>query len=185
MKLSRESKEQLATILHEATHTYNPPFSKAHPLKKSENSLWGSEQVIINRLELMLIELVRANRYYMDSPRIFHKKEIITDDFCLSVIGYMETRLYEKMTMDELCRALSFSKSYVSRRFSAVCGHSVMEYYNHMKIGEAKRLIRETDLTFAEISDRLMLANPHYFSTLFQKYTGMTPTQYKRSCRRD
>lgn len=185
LKVSREIKEHLATILHEATHTFVPPFSKAHPLEKNQNSLWGSEQAILNRLELLLIELVRTNRYYMDSPRMFHNKEIIIDPFCLSVIGYMESRLYEKMTMDELCRALSFSKSYVSRRFSAICGHSVMEYYNRMKIGEAKRLIRETELTFAEISDRLMLANSHYFSTLFAKYAGMTPTQYKKSCRRD
>lgn len=185
LKVTREIKEHLATILHEATHTYVPPFSKEHPLEKDRNGLWGSEQSILIRLELLLIELVRANRYYVDSPRMFHDKEIITDDFCLTVIGYMESRLYERMTMDELASALSFSKSYVSRRFSAVCGHPVMEYFARMKIQEAKRLIRETDLNFQEISERLMLANPHYFSALFRKYVGMTPTQYKRSCKRD
>ena len=185
LTVSREIKEHLATILHEATHTYVPPFSKGHPLEKDKNGLWGSEQSILIRLELLLIELVRANRYYVDSPRMFHDKEIITDDFCLSVIGYMENHLYEKMTMDELASSLSFSKSYVSRRFSSVCGHSVMEYFNRMKIQEAKRLIRETDLNFQEISERLMFANPHYFSTMFSKYVGMTPTQYKKSCKQD
>ena len=185
LKASREIKEHLATLLHEATHTFVPPFSRKQPLEKDKNGLWGSEQSILIRLELLLIELVRSNRYYVDSPRMFHDKELITDDFCLSVIGYMESRLYERMTMEELASALSFSKSYVSRRFSAVCGHSVMEYYSRMKIQEAKRLIRETDLNFQEISERLMLANPHYFSTLFGKYVGMTPTQYKKSCRRD
>lgn len=189
LTVSREIKEHLAHILHEANHTFAKPFLKGESNEafavSGTRELWGSEQAILNRLELMLIELVRANRYYMDSPRMFHNKEIITDDFCLSVIGYMERRLYEKMTMNELCSALSFSKSYVSRRFSNVCGQSVMEYYNRMKIQEAKRLIRETDLTFQEISERLMLANPHYFSTLFGKYVGMTPTQYKKSCKRD
>ena len=137
------------------------------------------------RLELMLIELVRKNRYYESSPRMFHNKEIITDDFCLKVIGYMESHLYEQITMDELCRALCFSKSYVSKRFSGVCGYSVMEYFNQMKLQEAKRLIRETDQNFQEISDSLMFSNPHYFSTLFRKYLGMTPSQYKKSCKQD
>ena len=48
---------------------------------------------------------------------------------------------------------------------------------------EAKRLIRETKLSFFEISERLMLSNSHYFSTLFKTYVGMTPSQYKKSCK--
>jgi AraC-like DNA-binding protein len=185
VKATREIKEQLATILHEAMHTYVPPFLKTQPLERNDNGLWGSEQSILLRLELLLIELVRRNRYYMDSPQMFHAKEIVTDAFCLSVIGYMESHIYEKITLDALAQHLSFSKSYISRRFLSVCGHSVMEYFSRMKIQEGKRLIRETDLNFQEISERLMLANPHYFSTLFKKYVGMTPTQYKKSCRRD
>ena len=48
---------------------------------------------------------------------------------------------------------------------------------------EAKRLIRETNSNFFEISDMLMFSNSHYFSTTFKKYTGMTPSQYKNSCK--
>lgn len=192
IRVDLSTKQHIAAILHEATNTFEKPFYPPHgsalcesAAEKSSTGLWGGEQSVLNRLELMLIELVRKERYYESSPRMFHSKEIITDEFCLKVIGYMEGQLYEKMSMDALCRALSFSRSYVSKRFAAVCGHSVMEYFNQMKIREARRLIRETDKNFQEISDGLNFANAHYFSTLFKKYVGMTPTQYKKSCKRD
>ena len=56
---------------------------------------------------------------------------------------------------------------------------------NLMKINEAKRLIRDGRHNFFEISEKLMFANSHYFSTIFKKHTGMTPTQYKNSIKND
>ena len=50
-------------------------------------------------------------------------------------------------------------------------------------VPEAKRLIRETEKNFQEISDSLGFSSAHYFSTIFKKYVGMTPTQYKKSCK--
>ena len=148
-----------------------------------EGALWGGEQTVRLRLELMLIEMIRQNRYYDKKPKMFFPKEIITDEFCLRVIAYMEEHLYGKLTMDDLSHTLSFGKTYISQYFAKVCGYSIIDYFNMMKINEAKRLIRETGRNFCEISEALMFSNSHYFSTLFRKHTGMTPTEYKRSCK--
>ncbi|MBQ8551699.1 MAG: helix-turn-helix transcriptional regulator [Clostridia bacterium] len=185
---SREVKQYIALMLHEASLTFTPPFIKyptEEQKKNMANSLWGGEQSILNRLELMLIEIIRSNRFHTSNPKIYHPKEVVNDEFCSRVIDYMELHLYEGMNIDDLCHALSFSKSYISKRFSSVCGCSVIKYFNIMRIQEAKRLIRETDLTFQEISEKMMLANPHYFSTLFKKHIGMTPTEYKKSCTKE
>ena len=63
-----------------------------------------------------------------------------------------------------------------------VSGYSIINYFTMMKINEAKRLIREGKYNFFEISEMLMFSNSHYFSSVFKKYTGMTPTQYKKAC---
>ena len=170
LQASLSTKQHIAAILHEATHTFEEPFHVPYEGNlelKRDNALWGGEQTILLRLELMLIELVRNNRYYAESPRRFYGKELVTDDFCLRVIAFMEQFLYEKFSMDDLCRELSFSKSYISKRFVSVCGVSVMEYFNMMKVGECKRLIRETEKNFQEISDSLGFSSAHYFSTIF------------------
>ena len=114
---------------------------------------------------------------------MFFPKEIIKDEFALKIIAFMEKHLYGKFTMEELSRELSFGKTYISRYFIKTCGYTIIDYFNMMKINEAKRLIRESKYNFFEISERLMFANSHYFSTIFKKHTGMTPTQYKNSCR--
>ena len=186
LEASMATKQYIAAIIHEASSTFDLPFNNPQMQKlklKTENSLWGGEQSILLRLELMLIEIIRDNSYYKSGRKRFFPKDIIEDEFALKVIDFMERRLYGKFTMDEISRELSFGKTYISKYFSKVCGYSIIDYFNMMKINEAKRLIRESRYNFFEISEMLSFANSHYFSTLFKKHTGMTPTQYKNSCK--
>ena len=183
---SMATKQHIAAILHEASNTFELPFNNPRMQEltlKSSDSLWGGAETIILRLQLMLIEIIRENQYYMTSRKMFHSKEIINDAFALRIIEFMDEHLYSKFTLDDLSRALSYGKTYISRHFLKVCGYSVIDYFNMMKVNEAKRLIRETRYNFFEISEMLMFSNSHYFSTMFKKHTGMTPSQYKKSCK--
>ncbi|MBR2353870.1 MAG: helix-turn-helix transcriptional regulator, partial [Clostridia bacterium] len=186
LKASMSTKQHISAILHEASGTFdfplnNPKMQLLSP--KSEGALWGGEQSILIRLELMLIEIIRRNRYYAAGPQLYFTQETVTDPFARSVISFMEEHLYGRFTMDELSHALSFSKTYISKNFAKASGYSVGDYFTMMKIGEAKRLIREARYNFGEISEMLMFSNSHYFSTIFKKQTGMTPSQYKKSCK--
>ncbi len=53
-----------------------------------------------------------------------------------------------------------------------------MKYLNMMRINKAKELIEVTPLKFSEIAYLVGINDPYYFSKLFKKYTGLTPTQY-------
>ncbi|MBQ2719873.1 MAG: helix-turn-helix transcriptional regulator [Clostridia bacterium] len=178
-------KQHVSAILHEATETFELTFNnpRMQPLRLREAPLFGGEQTVRLRLELMLIDIIRSDdRYAPQEPqRMYFTKDVVTDPLALRMIAYMEDHLHSRFTMEEMARALSFGKAYLSRYFSRVCGYSVIDYFAMMKIGEAKRLIRETDKNFGEISELLAFSNPHYFSATFKKHTGMTPTQYKRS----
>ena len=187
IEASLVAKQNIAAIIHEASSTFDLPFNNPRVRRlqlKGESPLWAGEQSIILRLELMLIETVRENHYYESQRKMFFTKEIITDEFVLKIISFMEGRLYGKFTMDELSQELSFGKTYISRCFSKACGCSIIDYFTKMKVNEAKRLIRETRYNFFEISEMLMFTNSHYFSTIFKKHTGMTPSQYKKSCKK-
>ena len=188
LQVTMNTKQHITAIIHEASNTFELPNSDLHggELKfKSHDVLWGGEQTVLIRFELMLIELIRANnKHIVNRSSAQSKKDVVDDDFCLKIIEYMESHISEKLSMDELSRAMSFSKSYISKRFVAACGCSVIDYFTIMKIDEAKRLIRESNKNFFEISDMLMFSNSHYFSTVFKKHVGMTPTQYKKSCTR-
>ena len=188
LEASMSAKQHIAAIIHEASNTFDLPFNnpKMRKLKlKPEDSLWAGQQTIVIRLELMLIEIVRENHYYMTKRKMFLPKDIIEDEFVLKIIEFMESRLYDKFTMDELSAELSFGKTYISRCFVKACGYSIIDYFTKMKVNEAKKLIREGKYNFFEISEMLMFSNSHYFSTVFKKHTGMTPSQYKKSCKQN
>ena len=183
---SMSTKQHISAIIHEASNTFDQPFNDPYSndlRRKTEGRLWAGEQTIRLRLELMLIELVRENQYYLSSQKMFVTKDIIEDEFILKIIEFMESRLYSKFTMDELSHELSFGKTYISKCFVKSCGYSIIDYFTKMKINEAKKLIRTSKFNFFEISEMLMFSNSHYFSTVFKKYTGMTPSQYKKSCK--
>ena len=185
---SMSTKQYISAIIHEATNTFDLPFNTPdmHGLKiKLSGSLWGGPQSVLLRLELMLIEIVRDNHYYENKHKRFFSKEIIVDEFALKIISFMEERIYGRFTMAELSRELSFGKTYISKYFAKISGYSIINYFTMMKTNEAKRLIRETKYNFFEISEMLMFSNSHYFSTTFKKYTGMTPSQYKKSCKKN
>ncbi len=177
------TKQHIAAIIHEASSTFDLPFNNPvmQQLKLKRDGLWAGEQSILLRLELMLIEIIRENNFHQNRTKRFFPKEIIDDELALRIISFMERHLYGKFSLDEISREFSFGKTYLSKYFNRVCGYSIIDYFNMMKIAEAKRLIRSNKYNFFEISEMLSFSNSHYFSTIFKKHTGMTPTQYKRS----
>ena len=181
------TKQYISAIIHEASNTFDLPFNDPCAIAlnaKKENALWAGDQSILIRLELMLIELARREeRITQSRTPHFYTKDIITDSFCLKVIEYLEGKIYEKINMEDMSHSLSFSKSYIYKRFVTACGYSVVDYFTIMKITEAKRLIRESKKNFFEISEMLCFSSSHYFSTVFKRYVGMTPSQYKNSCK--
>ena len=182
---SLQTKQNIATMIHEASLT----FERSSRVRisgskiKSKTPLWAGEQTVLLRFELMLIELIRENALIEDQKRLFVSKDLTDDALCTEVIEFLEKNLSDRLDMDALCERVNFSASYISRYFKRECGYSINQYFIMMKIEEAKRLIRQTHMSFFEISEHLMLTNSHYFSTLFKKHVGMTPTQYKQSCK--
>ena len=184
-RASTTVKGHIAAIIDEATRTFDLSDRRLAIqgiLFKSERRLFGGEQSIFLRLTLMLIDLLREHAFRPEGESRFLQKGL-SDPLCRKMIEFLEKHLYEPLDMDALCAHVNFSRSYISKHFSRECGTPPVRYFNKMKMEEAKRLIRETKYSFFEISEMLMLSNSHYFSTLFKNYVGMTPTEYKQSCK--
>ncbi len=80
-----------------------------------------------------------------------------------------------------ICDITKYSRAYLSKIFKASLSMTVGEYITNAKINEAKKLIQENKYTFQEISNLLKFENQHYFSRVFKKITGHSPTEYKNS----
>ena len=94
---------------------------------------------------------------------------------------YLAAHYSEAITLPSLAAALGISVSQLKRVFHEQIGQSMVRYLTALRIGEAKRLIREGNLTFTQIAERIGIESIYYFSNLFKKQTGMSPTEYEKT----
>ena len=112
---------------------------------------------------------------------VFPSKESMESHLVVDIKRYMEETIGEVFRIDALCRHIGYGKSYVSRMFHEQTGETLACFATKMKIKKAKQLIRESNYNFAQISDLLSFDNPQYFSRVFKRVVGMTPTEFKAS----
>lgn len=146
-------------------------------LKMVENPVLGGSQMIRTHLEQLFIELMRnttANAFSI-SNSVINNKIIATCIECL------EKNVYGNISIDKLCSEINYSRTYVCTLFKKTTGKTVNQYYNELKIEEAKLLIRKNLYTFTEIADLLCFNTPTYFSHVFSKVVRMSPSEYKGS----
>lgn len=183
-KLNQMLKPFISAIIKEAEMTFvipkNDPTLKK--LTKKENAILGGEQLIKTYLEQLLILLLRDLRSVGDAE-VFPNKESMENHLIDSVKKYVEEHAKGSFRIADVCACLGYSKSYLCRIFRAQTGTTISTYATEVKINIAKRLIREDRLNFTEISDKLAFDNPQYFSRVFKRVTGMSPTEFKRTLR--
>ena len=85
----------------------------------------------------------------------------------------------EKFGAQKLASLLNLSTAQALRKIRATTGKSVNQYIRELRLKKAAKFIKETDLTFAEISYKVGFGSPSYFNTTFLKFYGITPSKYK------
>lgn len=149
-------------------------------LKIKEDAPLGCQQLIRIHLEEFLIKLIRSENGE-NNTRFFPTKESMENHLVSEMISIIEDNIFSDITVSYICGKLNYSRAYLSKIFKNSTGYTLLEYILNLKIKTAKKLIRENNLNFTQISDKLMFDNPHYFSRVFKRITGHTPSEYKKS----
>ncbi|MBR5504696.1 MAG: AraC family transcriptional regulator [Clostridia bacterium] len=178
-----KSKKYISNIIEEYNHTFNTMALEDIKLEIKENPPIGGQQMIRTYLEQFLIMLIRSEQDSHDL-RIFPNKESMENHLVSQMLHIIEEGTYNKISVEQICNELNYSRTYLSKLFKTVTGYTILEYILRNKIREAKKLIREEKYNFTQISDLLAFDNPHYFSSVFKKIANMTPTDYKNSIRK-
>lgn len=140
------------------------PFDVASGILQSEES---AMQYVVNIIEkaLELREKASSNRY---------------GDVVDEVVRYIEKNYAdEELSLNLLASHVNFSPNHLSMVFSQQTGETFIKYLTDYRMNKAKELLRCTGKRSSEISMEVGYKDPHYFSYLFKKTQGMTPTQYR------
>ena len=85
----------------------------------------------------------------------------------------------EELSLNVLASHVNFSPNHLSMIFSQQTGQTFIKYLTDFRMNKAKELLRCTGKKSSVISMEVGYKDPHYFSYLFKKTQGMTPTQYR------
>lgn len=140
-----------------------PPDISGGALQTEESAMQYVVAIMEKALELR--ESAASNRY---------------GDVVEEVIRYIELNYAdEELSLNLLASHVNFSPNRLSMIFSQQTGQTLIKYLTDFRMNKAKEMLRCTGKRSSEISLEVGYRDPHYFSYLFKKTQGMTPTQYR------
>lgn len=97
-----------------------------------------------------------------------------------NIIRYMNNHLEENLTLDDLVERFQLSKSYLNVIFQKYTKKAPMDLFVTLKMTEACKLLKTSDMYIYEVASAVGYKDQYYFSKIFKKVTGTSPTEYKR-----
>ena len=88
------------------------------------------------------------------------------------------------ISLDSVSAILNINSSYFSTQFKRTFGVNFVEYLTDLRIRAAKELLQDPMRPAAEVASMVGYESANYFARAFKKRTGLTPTEYRRSCGR-
>ena len=152
-----------------------PGGVKGVTLKKNAPAYISQLVKILTELLLIRIYKDKKERKSLDKVALGQ-----TDLVVNTAIKYMYDHIGDKLTIADIADAVKMSESNFRAIFKKNKGQSVMNYFNLLKIEQAKIMIRKRIYTYSEISELLGYSSENYFARTFKKLTGMTPSEYAR-----
>lgn len=94
------------------------------------------------------------------------------------VFEYIEGNYMRNITAQNIADYIHISPSYLSKLFKQETGKNLVDWINEYRVTVAKDMIDSCEYKMYEISEKVGFENAHYFTKVFRKYIGMTPTEY-------
>lgn len=84
------------------------------------------------------------------------------------------------LNVSTLTNAMGISRSVFYNKMKKLTDTGIMDYIAHIRIEKAREVLRSSEMSISEIATLLGFENASYFSTVFKRLTGQTPTQYRQ-----
>ncbi len=101
-------------------------------------------------------------------------------EFVAAAITYLRQHLTETVSMDDLVRYVGFSRARMFDLFKTQTGLTPNDYLQRLRIERAQEQLRQTNRSVTEIALATGFSSSQYFSTVFARYTGLSPTTFRQ-----
>ena len=173
--IEHDEKKLIEKLIREIEKSFELPYKERVILKK--NAPIGAQQIIENIIEEFLILLIRKT-IEKDEITVVRNEIELEKNLVNDINEILSDNIYGNISLSEICKHLFYCSTYLNNIFKRHAKTTIMQYYNDLKIEEAKLLLK-SGLTVSEVADKLHFGDPNYFSKAFRKKTGYSPSSYK------
>ena len=106
-------------------------------------------------------------------------KEERTSSVISKAKKYIEENFKKDISLDDVSRIVDISPYYFSKLFKEETGENFIEYLTNRRIEKAKMLLQNSEVSIKKICADTGYSDPNYFSRIFKKQVGITPTEYR------
>ena len=153
-------------------HAYESIIERA-----DAHSLYYKEHLLADILWLWFEEQNEGRVDPKNDLRLCH------DETVRHAVEYLRASLSKKISIADLCAAVGSNPSTLGFKFRREFSCSIGEFITEERIRQARRLLSSTSFSVGEIATRCGYENIYYFSTVFHKKVGISPTEFRRQYR--
>ncbi|GAB1444815.1 MAG: helix-turn-helix domain-containing protein [Cyclobacteriaceae bacterium] len=150
------------------------------------NSYWNLLLYLVEKYTNRETAILAAKYFAIDIDRhsqsafaMFKGQKEHKDDTVRLAQDYIERRVDERISVDELAEKFGVGRRTFERRFKQATNNSVLEYMHRIKIETAKRSFENSRKNINEVMYTVGYSDTKAFRTIFKKITGLTPMEYR------
>lgn len=179
--LNREMLKQISGEIQQAVY--------AHLAKQGiqVSQLLGDEMSlrIQEKADQSVTDMLRWVNYLLD--HVFaYEEEIRKSQTIIDKINlYIQEHYREEIGRNEIGAFFYLAPEYLAKMYKRKTGRNLKDYINEYRLEKAKELLSDEGVRVGDVAAEVGFCNFSYFSTLFKKYTGVTPNEFRRKCETD
>jgi len=170
--IQRNSNQKVNNLLNEIVYLY-------------ENNQIGLKQQIddffVAISELIVQEQLSIDNNFMNLKVVKHNTKRELYKSIIETKEYLNDNFKEKISLDLISRDIGISKYYLHRLFREINGNTPLEYLKNIRLEKAKNKLQYSKDSIFEIAFKCGFDNIAYFSNVFKKHIGLSPTQYRKA----
>ncbi|MBL4933182.1 AraC family transcriptional regulator [Clostridium paridis] len=144
-------------------------------LKLLNNDFWRC------RSRSFFLEILFLLQYiYTDAEQITKPETIRHSDEINEIILYLHTNYERKISIEDLTEEFHINRTTLADKFTKSVGMSVIEYLIRLRVKMASTMLKDTLLPISEIGYRVGFNDITHFGRMFRKYTGESPSIYRK-----
>ena len=134
-----------------------------------------NEVMMVGHLYLFIAELMQEALELAPHPANS------SSQYVLSAIKFIQFNYFHDISIDDIAKSVGVSRSHLYRVFMSNVGQSPIDYLTNYRISEACYLLKNSNLSIAEIAVSVGFFDQFYFSRVFKKNKGVPPSKYLAS----